>query len=236
MRASIPIGIPTNNLKSEAAVNVVANLGAESHRVGVSMASSLYSAAVQGDADVVTALLEAGASVDAVDKQGLTPLHCRCRARPRRRRAGAARGGRQRGCGRQSRVTRRCTALQIKATQTSRGRCSRRAPAWMWSTSRVSRRCTVAAGQGHADVARALLEAGASVDAVGKEGARRCTALQIKATQSSRGRCSRRAPAWMRSSKEGLTPLHCRCRSRPRRRRAGAARGGRQRGCGRQAG
>ena len=68
-------GIPTNNLKSEAAVNVVANLGPESHRIGVCMASSLHSAAAQGDGDIVTALLEAGASVDAVDRQGGTLLH-----------------------------------------------------------------------------------------------------------------------------------------------------------------
>ena len=53
----------------------MANLGPESHRIGVCMASSLHSAAMQGHADVVTALLEAGAIVDAVNKQGQTPLH-----------------------------------------------------------------------------------------------------------------------------------------------------------------
>ena len=39
------------------------------------MSTPLHYAALQGHADVVTALLEAGASVDAVDKQGDTPLH-----------------------------------------------------------------------------------------------------------------------------------------------------------------
>ena len=39
------------------------------------MASLLHSAAAKGHADVARALLAAGASVDAVDKQGSTPLH-----------------------------------------------------------------------------------------------------------------------------------------------------------------
>jgi len=48
--------------------------GARQGRTGVCMASSLHYAALHGHAAATQSLLEAGASVDAVDKHGLTPL------------------------------------------------------------------------------------------------------------------------------------------------------------------
>jgi hypothetical protein len=132
------------------------------------MASLLHSAAAKGDGDVARALLEAGASVDAVDKQGDTPLHYAAF----QGHAVVARALLEAGASVDAFEVQSNTPL-LRAAFQGHAVVARALIEAGASVDAVDEEGDTplhyAADKGHADVARALIEAGASVRAANQQ-------------------------------------------------------------------